>query len=454
MASRTTYRCAECAAETPKWMGRCTSCGAWDSLAAVGDEPVADDAPIGPPRSPAVPIDRVEVPALVRSPTGVAELDRVLGGGLVAGSVTLLAGEPGIGKSTLTLQLANGLAASGRSVLVISGEESASQVRLRAERLGTLRPKVWLAAEHELDQVLAQVRELEPDVVVLDSIQTVSGRDLAGPPGSVHQVAGCAARLAAEAKSRDMPTILVGHVTKDGGLAGPRTLEHLVDTVVTFEGDRHHALRLLRAVKHRFGSTDELGVLEMTGNGLEAVSDPSSLFLADRRHGISGSVVVSSMEGHRPLLVEVQALASPSQSPNPRRSGHGIDSGRFAMVSAVLSRRTKVALQQVDLYGLAVGGVRVAEPAADLAIALAVASSMRDVPFPPDTVVCGEVGLGGEIRQVQRIERRLAEAVRLGFTRAMVPVATPTIDGIELVRVVTLKDAVEWMASGAHLRAV
>jgi len=454
MAARTIYRCASCGAETPKWMGRCTTCGEWDTLAEVvaggrvASGRVAGIAavgtPTGPPRSPAVPIDQVAIPTMDQTSTGVAELDRVLGGGLVAGSVTLLAGEPGIGKSTLTLQLANGLAGGGRSVLVVSGEESPQQVRLRAQRLGILRPRVYLASEHELEQVVAQLDAVAPDALVLDSIQTIASPDLPGGAGSVSQVAGCAARLIAEAKARDVPTVLVGHVTKEGSLAGPRALEHLVDTVITFEGDRHHALRLLRAVKHRFGPTDEVGVLEMTGSGLATVDDPSSLFLADRRPGLPGSVVVPTVEGHRPVLVEVQALTVGSSLANPRRSGQGLDGGRLAMVLAVLERFGGVTTNSLDVYALAVGGARVAEPGIDLGVALAVASAAAEQPLPPDVVMCGELGLGGEVRHVSRLERRLQEAARLGFTHALVPLAAPRVDGIAVVEVATIGEAMGW----------
>jgi DNA repair protein RadA/Sms len=451
MAARTLYRCVECDAETPKWMGRCTACGAWDSLTEVLPAEKASvlslvGAPAGPPRTSAVPIDQIAVPAFEHLSTGVPELDRVLGGGLVAGSVTLLAGEPGIGKSTLTLQLANGLASGGRSVLVISGEESPQQVRLRAQRLGTLRPRVYLAGEHDLGQVLAHIEELSPDAVVLDSIQTVSSPELPGSAGSVSQVAGCASRLIAEAKQRDLPVVLVGHVTKEGSLAGPRALEHLVDTVLTFEGDRHHALRLLRAVKHRFGPTDEVGVMEMTGTGLATVTDPSSMFLADRRPGTPGSVVVPAVEGHRPVLVEVQALTVGTNMANPRRSAQGLDTGRLSMVLAVLLRHGGILTHQQDVYALAVGGAKVVEPACDLGLAMAVASSATDVPLRADVVVCGELGLGGEVRHIPRVERRLQEASRLGFTRALVPPASPRVEGIEVVEVACIAEALDWAA--------
>ena len=386
-------------------------------------------------------------------PVGLPELDRVLGGGLVPGSVTLLGGEPGVGKSTLLLQAAAALAAGGRRVLYLTAEESPEQVRRRAERLGALRPKLLVAATGDLPGLLGQVDHARPEVLVVDSIQTVHDPDVASAPGSVAQVRQCASALVEVARDRAMATVLVGHVTKDGSLAGPRVLEHLVDTVLSFEGDRHHALRLLRAVKHRHGSTAELGVLEMGAEGLVPVDDPSGLFLADRQPGVSGSVVVATVEGHRPLLVELQALAAPSTLPAPRRSAEGVDGGRLGMVLAVLGVRAGIAVAGLDVYALAVGGARVVEPGADLGLALAVASSATGVPVAAGTVALGEIGLGGELRQVVQAEVRLREAARLGFERAVVPATTvaPVPAGLELVRVASLVEAIE--ALGLDLEA-
>ena len=390
-----------------------------------------------------MPITEITTDEWEAQPTGVSELDRVLGGGLVRGSVTLLGGEPGIGKSTLLMHLAAEFGAS-RKVLYVSAEESRQQVRLRAERLDALRPRIWLSAEGVLPHILASVEEIDPDVLVVDSIQAVHDPELGSAPGSVGQVRACAHQLVQVAKARGMATILVGHVTKEGSLAGPRVLEHVVDTVLAFEGDRHHALRLLRAVKHRFGSTQELGLFEMGDAGLQGVPDPSGLFLADRRQGSPGSVVVPTMEGHRPLLVELQALVAHSSLPAPRRSAQGLDGGRLAMLLAVLERRAGLgALASSDVYALAVGGVRVVEPGADLGIALAVASALVDQSLPAGLVACGEIGLAGELRQVGQTARRLAEAARLGFTHAVVPTSAPDPPaGMEVWRAPTLAEAI------------
>ena len=437
---RTVFRCQACGGTAPKWAGRCPSCGEWNQLVEERDVPAARlDAPRG---EPPVPIDQVSLEGWDPSPVGLPELDRVLGGGLVPGSVTLLGGEPGIGKSTLLLQAAAAVAGRGATVLYVSAEESTQQVRLRADRLTALRPRLLVVAESSVPAVLAHVAETSPDLLVVDSIQTVHDPDLGSAPGSVAQVRESAARLVAAAKERGMATVLVGHVTKDGALAGPRVLEHLVDTVLSFEGDRHHGLRLLRAVKHRFGPTTELGVMEMAGDGLRPVDDPSGLLLADRREGVPGSVVTATVEGRRPLLVEVQALTSVSTAVNPRRSVQGLDTGRAAMVLAVLAERAGVPVDLADVYALAVGGVRVVEPAADVALALAVASAMSDDPLPDDLVAVGELGLGGELRQVAHADQRLREAARLGFRRAVVPFTAPEPPaGIEALRAATLTDA-------------
>jgi DNA repair protein RadA/Sms len=355
-------------------------------------------------------------------PTGIGELDRVLGGGLMPGSATLIGGEPGVGKSTLLLQALAAMARAGGRCLLVSAEESPAQVRHRADRMGALVPGLWVVPETSTDGIESAVSSVAPDVLVVDSIQTVWDRDIDGPPGSIAQVRGCAHRLVARAKSGGPATVLVGHVTKEGTIAGPRLLEHLVDTVLSFEGDRHHALRLLRAAKHRFGATGELGLFEMTASGLQAVEDPGSMFLGDRRAGTPGSAVFPYMEGERPLLVEVQALVASSPMATPRRSVSGFDAGRLALLLAVLDRRAGVSLAKHDVYVSVVGGVRIGDdPGADLAVCLAVVSAATDRLVDEDLVVVGEVGLAGEIRQVARTSRRLAEAARLGFTRALVP---------------------------------
>jgi DNA repair protein RadA/Sms len=446
---RLVYRCSECATAYPKWAGRCPSCEAWNSMVEDVEGPDPDIASIisATSMSTAMPIS--EVDTLVDGPqsTGIEELDRVLGGGLVPGSVTLLGGEPGIGKSTLLLQLA---AEWPTRTLYVSGEESAQQVRLRAERLEALGPNLWLLAETSIPHIVAAIDTVQPQLVIIDSIQSVADPDLGSAPGSVVQVRGCTHRLVAEAKSRGIPMVLVGHVTKDGGLAGPRLLEHVVDTVLSFEGDRHHALRMLRAVKHRFGATNELGVFEMVERGLVGVPDASSLFLTDRRTGVAGSAVTPTLEGHRPLLVEVQALTNKINSGvPPRRSAQGLDAGRLALLLAVLERRARLPVGQHEVFASAVGGVRLTEPGSDLPVCLAIVSALVDHPLPSDLISFGEIGLAGELRQVAHASRRLAEAARLGFTRAIVPVNSANgVDGISLVRVATLTEAL--VAVGLH----
>ena len=431
------HACGECGAEHPKWSGRCTSCGAWNSLVA---EPV-DRRPSVSTRSLCDVQLLGDVDALVGQPrpTGIGELDRVLGGGVVPGSVTLLGGEPGIGKSTLVLQL---MAWWPGPTLYVSAEESPQQVRLRAERLGAVRPELWVVSETTLEGIVAAFDAVHPELVVVDSIQTIADGEIGSAPGTVTQVRECAQRLVVEAKRRQIAVVIVGHVTKDGSLAGPRLLEHLVDTVLAFEGERHHALRLLRAVKHRFGPTSELGLFEMTGAGLVGVPDPSRLFLADRRSGAAGSTVAATIEGHRPLVVEVQSLTNAvANGVPPRRNVHGVDGARMALLLAVLERRGGIRVANQDVYASTVGGVRLAEPGTDLAVCLAVASAVVDRPLPPDIVAIGEVGLGGEIRQVSQAPRRLAEALRLGFARALVPPSAPVVDGIAAAPVATIGEA-------------
>ncbi len=442
---RTVYRCQECGTASPKWVGRCPGCGEWSSLVEEVEEARPSSAPPAATKDVDRPVSIAEVDAgeWDHRPTGVAELDRVLGGGLVPGSVTLLGGEPGIGKSTLLLQVLAAVAATGQRTLLVSGEESKQQVRLRAERLGALDPGLLLQSETVLPHVIAAIDDTRADLVVVDSIQTVFDPELGAAPGSVAQVRECAAQLVRLAKQRGTTIVLVGHVTKEGALAGPRVLEHVVDTVLSFEGDRHHALRLLRAVKHRFGSTSELGLFEMVDAGLQEVPDPSALFLGDRHAGAPGSAVVPTMEGHRPLLVEVQGLVAPSSLPMPRRSVQGVDGNRVALLLAVLERRCRLSMAGADVYVSAVGGVRVVEPGADVAIALALVSSLADFPLPHDVVACGEIGLAGEVRQVAHTERRLTEAARLGFTCAVVPTSAPDVPGLDLIRVPSLDVALD-----------
>jgi DNA repair protein RadA/Sms len=383
-------------------------------------------------------------------PTGVDEFDRVLSGGLVPGSVTLLGGEPGIGKSTLLFQVLAARAASGHEVLLVSAEESAHQVRLRAERLGPIPPGLMILAATDVEAAARAMVATAPDLVVIDSIQAVAagptapgaGRATAAP-GSVTQVRQCAERLVGLAKSREVATVLVGHVTKDGSLAGPRTLEHMVDTVLSFEGDRHHALRLLSAVKHRFGPTGELGLFEMGDQGLNRVADPGRLLLGDRLTGVPGGVVLPTLQGQRTLAVELQALVTPMGQPHAKRSVVGLDAGRLVMTLAVLVRHVDLPVLSMDVFASVAGGIRVTEPAADLAVALAVASATTGMVLPADLAAVGEVGLSGEVRQVTNLPRRLEELARLGFDRVVVPASSPEgPPGVELVRAGTVLQAV------------
>lgn len=446
----TTFACTDCGAAHPKWTGQCPGCGAWNTIV---EEPVDGAARVGArehvPLAPLARLAEVDAAAGRAQPTGIGELDRVLGGGVVAGSVTLLGGEPGIGKSTLVLQM---LSWWPGPTLYVSAEESQQQVKARARRLGDDQPDVWIASETSLRGVLEAIERVQPELVVIDSIQTIADERVASSPGSTTQVRECAQQLVVEAKRRGIAVVLVGHVTKEGALAGPRVLEHAVDTVLSFEGERHHALRLLRAVKHRFGPTSELGLFEMTEGGLVGVPDPSHLFLADRRRGVAGSVVVPAMEGYRPLLVEVQALtvAGPTGVVG-RRNTNGVDSGRLAMLLAVIERRAGLRIGHQDVYVSTVGGIRLTEPGTDLAVALALVGTLTDAPIARDLVVVGEVGLGGEVRQVSQTPRRLAEAARLGYRRAIVPSRAPDVEGICTFPVDTIGDAIR-AAHGAAVR--
>ncbi len=441
--TRMLFRCRDCGHTESKWAGRCPACGEWSTLDEELVAPASSTtAAADSPTDVALPIDQIDFAEWVPVPTGLAEVDRVLGGGLVPGSVTLVHGEPGIGKSTLLLQIMRGVAESGRRALYLTAEESKQQVRLRAERLGTLHPELWLASETDVLHVLHHIAEVKPHVVVVDSIQTISDPSLTSAPGTVVQVRESANRLVRVAKASGIAIVLVGHVTKDGALAGPRVLEHLVDTVLAFEGDRHHALRVLRATKHRFGSTDETGVFEMGEAGLATVDDPSSIFLADRALGVSGSIVAPTIDGQRPILVEIQALMVDTTMAVPRRSAEGVDLGRLGFLLAVLEKRAGISFERREVYALAVGGVQVREPGADLALCLALASARQNVVLPPDLVACGEVGLGGELRRVIHLERRLTEAARLGLRRAIVPAnAPPSPPGVHELRASTIGEA-------------
>lgn len=417
MRVKTHYCCQECGHQSTRWLGRCPGCGAWNSLVEEINQPPGTFAPAGTVGEPPRPV--TEVPALAedRFPTEIAELDRVLGGGIVPGSLILVGGDPGIGKSTLMLQAAH-LLSRRLQVLYVSGEESARQIRIRADRLGALSPGLLLLCETDIDAVEGHLRQLTPPVVIIDSIQTMFKAGIPSAPGSVGQVRECAAQLMRLAKTTGISIFLVGHVTKEGTLAGPRVLEHMVDTVLYMEGDRHQFFRILRGMKNRFGSTHEIGIFEMSGRGLVEVANPSALFLIQRAQtDVPGSAVVAGLEGTRPLLVEIQALVSPTGYGVPRRMTAGVDYNRVALIAAVLEKRVGLNLGSQDLYVNVVGGVKLDEPAVDLAIACALASSFRDVPVDPALVCAGEIGLTGELRPVTGVEKRIKEAFKMGFSR-------------------------------------
>ena len=449
--TRTRYVCQVCGQVSPQWMGKCPSCDAWSSLVEeVAPTPVkarvgrAVGAEGG--RRPAA-LSEVRLGEETRLRTGVSEFDRVMGGGIMSGSVTLVAGDPGIGKSTLMTELGKHL--PERRLLYVTGEESPRQVKLRARRLGVDGDAFFLFPETNVEAILAAARETEPDLMIVDSIQTLFRPDLESAPGSVSQVRESAASLIHLAKQIDLPVFLVGHVTKDGAIAGPRVLEHMVDTVLYLEGDRHHAYRILRAVKNRFGSTNEIGVFEMRTGGLAEVTNPSAIFLSQRAYGVSGSTVVCALEGTRPLLVEIQALVTPSSYASPQRTATGFDNRRLQMLLAVLEKREGLRLASHDVFVNVAGGVRLTEPAVDLGILVAVASSFHDVPTDTGTALIGEVGLGGEVRTVGRIEARLKETAKLGFERALAPehnlkgIDLP--DGLAVTGVARLHAALELM---------
>ncbi len=441
-APRPAHRCSECGWETAKWVGRCGECQAWGSILET-TAPVLRAA-AGPVSTPAVPIGQVSVADSTFRPSGVPELDRVLGGGLVPGAAILLAGEPGVGKSTLLLEVAAKTASTRRRTLYVTGEESASQVRLRADRTDGVHDELFLAAETDLGAVLTHIEEVRPELLVVDSIQTISAAGLDGTPGGVSQVKEVAAALIRVAKTRNITTVLVGHVTKDGAIAGPRVLEHVVDVVLHFEGDRNSRFRMLRAMKNRFGPVDEVGCFDLSAEGIAAVADPTGLFVQHHHQLVPGTCVAVSMEGRRPMLAEVQALVTPSSAERPRRTTSGLDGSRVAMVLAVLQQHCGVRLHTHDVFASTVGGARVLEPASDLAVAVALASATRGAPAPQGAVAMGEIGLAGELRRVRDMPQRIAEAERLGFAVAVVPTergerqvaSVPrTTDGIRVLEV-------------------
>ena len=449
--SRSVFACTACGYETPKWIGRCPGCGAWNTLEeglqaapekTAGGKIAANQRP-GTGAKPLLLKDIPEDTAL-RSSTGISELDRVLGGGIVEGGLILIGGDPGVGKSTLLLQVCDHLARGGKRTLYISGEESARQIRLRATRLG-IASGISVLAENALDAVEEKIRELQPDTAVIDSIQTMYRPEMTSAPGSVSQVRESTSLIMRLCKETGTSVFLVGHVTKDGAIAGPRMLEHMVDVVLYFEGDRQQDYRLLRAVKNRFGSVNELGVFRMTGQGMQVVDNPSEELLSHRAKGASGSTVFCGMEGSRPLLCDVQALTSPAYNMTPRRSVNGADAGRVAMLLAVLEKRANMRTYNQDVYINVAGGLELSEPAADLALCAAVASSLRDRPTGPEVAVMGEVGLAGEVRTVPQCERRISECARLGFTKIIVPRAcarrTQAPEGVQVIGVDTVAQA-------------
>ena len=442
------YVCTECGGQSPKWQGQCPHCGTWNTLV----ETIATPAParfegVAGTRSSITPLASVTPRASARVATGLEEFDRVLGGGLVPGGVILLGGDPGIGKSTLLLQAGAALGAAHRT-LYVTGEESAEQIALRAQRLALVNAPIELLAEVQLEAIVAAINAASPEIVVIDSIQTLYTESLASAPGSVAQVRECAAQLTRLAKQRGVVVIFVGHVTKEGAIAGPRVLEHIVDTVLYFEGDPHSSFRLVRAIKNRFGAANELGVFAMTERGLKGVANPSALFLSQHADGVAGSAVVATLEGSRPLLVEVQALVDPVQGAMARRLAVGLDPQRLALLLAVLHRHGGIETAGFDVFVNAVGGVRIAEPAADLAVTLAVYSSLKNKPLPKKALIFGEIGLAGEVRPVQRGQERIREAAKLGFETFLIPSLNKPKHGIENVEIVPVSrvdEAIAWL---------
>ena len=417
------FVCQECGYTTPKTLGRCPHCGSWQSFAEEVETLITSSRHrgIGETSREPEPISEITASEVERHLTGMSEFDRVLGGGIVPGSVVLIGGDPGIGKSTLLLQASDALSRKYGDVLYVSGEESVSQTKLRATRLGVASDTLYVLCENNLEEIEKHIEAQKPKVVIIDSIQSVYLSSIQSAPGSVTQIRECAGHLLICAKNRNIPVLLVGHVTKEGVIAGPRVLEHMVDTVLYFEGERHHIYRILRAIKNRFGSTNEIGIFEMRSTGLIDVMNPSEIFLSNREEQISGSVVVSSMEGTRPLLMEVQALVVPTNYGNPRNTTTGVDRQRIALLIAVLNKRVGINVADSDVFVNVTGGLRVDEPGIDLGVLMAICSSHRDMPIDRKTVMVGEIGLGGEIRPVTHVDRRIREAAKLGFTRVMFP---------------------------------
>jgi DNA repair protein RadA/Sms len=443
--ARTVFVCQNCGAQQTRWLGRCPDCQEWNTLVEerIAPEPAAGGRASGERGQPE-PITALAAASERRTSSGIGELDRVLGGGVVPGAVILIGGDPGIGKSTLVLQALAHLARSG-TALYVSGEESPQQIKMRADRLGIADGRLLVLAETAIEAIIRQARAVTPIVLAVDSIQTMFTEQLGSAPGSIGQVRESAAQLVQFAKHHDLASVLVGHVTKEGAFAGPRVLEHMVDTVLYFEGDRGHSFRILRAVKNRFGSTNEIGVFEMKESGLQAVANPSALFLAERPVDAPGSVVIASLEGTRPILVELQALVSPTALGTPRRTTLGVDHNRVALLIAILEKKMGLQMHGHDVFVNVAGGVRVDEPAADLGVVVAVASSFLDKPVDPHTLIVGEVGLAGEVRAIGQAEARVREGAKLGFRRCVLPESSrrqlPAIDAVEVVGVQSLAEA-------------
>ena len=444
------YRCADCGWTTGKWVGRCGECQAWGTV-DIASPSRTGRTQAAPVASPAIPISQVTIESARSETSGIGELDRVLGGGVVPGAVLLLAGEPGVGKSTLLLEVAARWARAGRKTLYVSGEESAAQVRLRAERTGAVHDLLYLAAETDLGGLLTHVETVKPGLLIVDSVQTIGSADVDGVPGGVTQVREVASAVIQRAKQDNIATLLVGHVTKDGSVAGPRVLEHLVDVVLQFEGDRSSRLRLLRAAKNRFGPVDEIGCFDLVDDGIVEVPDPTGLFLSRHDTPVAGTCVTVTMEGRRPLLAEVQALSVETSNPSPRRTSSGLDSSRVAMILAVLTKHCRVDLSRHDVYTATVGGARLTDPSVDLAVAIATASAHSGKAAPADLVAFGEVGLAGEVRKVSNLTMRLREAERIGFRRAVVPAGSEGIDdftgSMKITAVQTIAEAVNCLDS-------
>lgn len=444
---KTKWICQNCGYETAKSLGKCPECSSWGSFVEEIEQTAAQRTSLPLDDIKPCLIDEITIDHSIRVSTGIEEFDRVLGGGLVQGSLVLLAGDPGIGKSTILLQTGKSVCSGGKKILYVSAEESASQIKLRAERLGVKSDKLYIYSQTNFDLIKRQIEEMKPDMLVIDSIQAVYSQNITSSPGSVSQIRECTNILMDIAKNKNITVVVIGHVTKDGNIAGPKVLEHMVDTVIYFEGDRYKSYRLLRCMKNRFGTTNEVGVFNMCDDGLHEISNPSELFLNERTKNITpGSVVIATNEGTRPVLIEIQALVGTTPYPSPRRVSNGIDYNRLLMILAVLEKRIGLNLSKQDVYVNVIGGLEIDEPAADLGVALAVATCARDVIVSPDSVIVGEIGLSGEIRSVNNLEKRIKEAEKLGFKKIIIPksnkIKREDFKDIEIVPVERLKDAI------------